>query len=86
MKTEKINELIKSLRCSASTYNNKIDCKGCAYRYLEEVNDKIACPPDVEVNGVKYWRVAIVKEWQWMQRTYWKKFCQHMKNRYQGKQ
>ena len=55
MKTEKINELIKSLRCSASTYNNKIDCKGCAYRYLEEVNDKIPCPQDVEVNGVKYW-------------------------------
>ena len=55
MKTEKINELIKALRCSASTPYGTVDCKGCAYRYLEEVNDKIACPPDVEVNGVKYW-------------------------------
>ena len=51
-----IDTLIKSLRCSALTYNeSECECSECPYRLLEEVNEGIPVPYDIEINGKKYW-------------------------------
>lgn len=50
---EEQKEVIRALRCSASPKHS--DCTVCKYRYLEEVSDKIPCPPDLEIDGKKYW-------------------------------
>lgn len=47
--------LIKALRCSATVKPKDWNCAECPYRTLEEVDDRIPCPPDVEENGKKYW-------------------------------
>lgn len=50
-----LKEIIKALRCSATPGTEHHDCEKCRYRYLEPVDDKIPCRPDVEIAGVKYW-------------------------------
>lgn len=55
MKANNIDELIKALRCSARVKTNEDKCEECPYRTLEEVSDKIPCPSDVEIDGIKYW-------------------------------
>lgn len=50
-----MDELIKALRCSCKVPNKDLDCTGCKYRCLEEVDDKIPVPADTEIYGVKYW-------------------------------
>lgn len=53
MKGKKIDEVITALRCSAHPY--PASCEGCSYRVLEEVDERIPLPANVEQDGKKYW-------------------------------
>lgn len=55
-----VKEIINALRyCSATGKDRekfKMSCENCKYRVLEEIDSKIPCPPDVEIDGKSYWQ------------------------------
>ena len=51
----KVEIVVKALKCSATVRPKERNCEDCPYRTLEEVDDKFPVPPDVEIDGVKYW-------------------------------
>ena len=53
---ENFDTLIKALRCSSLPYSNKtMDCTDCPYRLLEEVDEKLPIPYDIEIDGKRYY-------------------------------
>lgn len=48
-------EIVKALRCSASVPRAERSCEGCKYRVLDEYDGKFPCPPDIEIDGKKYY-------------------------------
>ena len=52
---ETIETIIKASRCSATVKPADRSCEGCPYRELTPVDDKIPCPPDVEIEGIQFW-------------------------------
>ena len=47
--------LINALRCTVISYDKKImKCEGCKYRLLEEIDENIPVPFDVEIEGKRY--------------------------------
>lgn len=52
---ERIEELIKALRCSCEVPSKKHSCDGCRYRGLEEIKDNIPVKTDIVIDGVEYW-------------------------------
>lgn len=50
--------IAKALRCSATPWSREKEknCDSCPYQSLELVDKELGILPDVEVDGIGYWR------------------------------